>query len=266
MPGVKVVIEGPGGTGKTHCLRTLIEAGIKPFVLFTEQGGDTLGDVPLDAMPRRYLRPTTLNWKALETSARTVNMMNYDSLTKSPASDKAENQQYIGLISQLGNFIDEAGKSWGPVDSWKTDRAICIDGLTGLCRMAVRNTVGTKMTMAPPEYGVAQNLVENLILALCNIECHFVLISHVERETDQITGGSHVTLSAIGRALAPKLPPMFGEVVYAKYENKAYWWSTDHSGVDTKARLLPRHHLIPPSFVPLINTWKERGGKVEVTP
>jgi hypothetical protein len=265
MSGTKTLIEGPGGTGKTHCIRTLLDAGIKPFVVFTEQGSDTLGDIPAEAMPRRYVRPTPLNWKTLELAARTVNTNSYESLTKAPSPDKAQNQQYIQLIGQLGNFVDDNGESWGAVDSWKTDRAIVIDGMTGLCRMAVRNTVGTKMTMAPPEYGVAQNLVENLLLALCNIECHFVLISHVEREENIITGGTTITVSAIGKALAPKIPPMFGEVIRAKRENSQFYWSTEDVGFDLKARLLPWNSRLTPSFVPLIEAWKAKGNTIEVT-
>lgn len=265
MPGFKVMLIGPGGTGKTFATRTLLDTGITPFVLFTEQGASTLGDVPEEKIRRHYIRPVTLNWQALQAGARAVNINSYEGLTKMAPPDKAANQQFIQLIGWLGSPVTEGEVKWQPVDFWRTDRALVIDGLSGVCRMSVRNTVGTKLTMAPPEYGVAQNQVEQLLLMLANVECHVILIAHVEREVDQITGGTVVMASAIGKALAPKLPPLFDEVIYAKWENGSYLWSTNQYGVDTKARLMPRNAAMQPDYKPLVKAWLEKGGRVEET-
>ncbi len=46
LTGVKELLEGPSGTGKTYALATLVEWGKKNstdiFILFTEQGLETL--------------------------------------------------------------------------------------------------------------------------------------------------------------------------------------------------------------------------------
>jgi hypothetical protein len=39
---------GASGTGKTHSIRTLVDAGLEVFVLFTEPGMEVLADVPAD--------------------------------------------------------------------------------------------------------------------------------------------------------------------------------------------------------------------------
>jgi len=266
MPGLKVLIEGPGGVGKTYSLRTLVGTSVKPFVVFLEQGEDALGDVGGDDLVRKYHRPVPLNWDKMASMARNVNQFTYEMLTKMAPSDKAQNQQFINLVMLMANFTDNDGKEYGAVDSWGTDRCLVLDGLTGLTRTVIRNTIGTKPTMAPPEYGVGQNQLENFLLMLTNLNCHFVLIAHIERETDQITGGTHITVSSLGKALPPKIPPMFGEVVYARREGASFYWSTESMGVDTKQRLLPISPRLEPSFKPLVEAWVKSGNTIEPTP
>lgn len=42
-----IMLVGATGTGKTHCLRTLLDAGITPFIISTEPGIESShGDIP----------------------------------------------------------------------------------------------------------------------------------------------------------------------------------------------------------------------------
>jgi AAA+ superfamily predicted ATPase len=45
IPAPNVLLMGDSGTGKTYAIRTLIEAGITPFIIFTEPGMEVLGDL-----------------------------------------------------------------------------------------------------------------------------------------------------------------------------------------------------------------------------
>ncbi|MEI5617461.1 hypothetical protein WB403_51100, partial [Streptomyces brasiliscabiei] len=42
LPGVNVLIEGPGGTGKTFSLGTLVDTGIETFYLGLDSGVESL--------------------------------------------------------------------------------------------------------------------------------------------------------------------------------------------------------------------------------
>ena len=57
IPGFKMLLLGETGRGKTHSIRTLLDAGVTPFVVFTEQGMDTLADLPPDACHWHYIPP-----------------------------------------------------------------------------------------------------------------------------------------------------------------------------------------------------------------
>ena len=69
--------------------------------------------------------------------------------------------------------------------------------------------------------------------------------------------------SALGRALAPKLPAMFSDVVLAKRIGRDFWWDTEDPAADLKTRNLPISGKIPPSFAAIIDKWKSRGGAID---
>ncbi|MFM9673602.1 hypothetical protein, partial [Streptomyces galilaeus] len=90
----------------------------------------------------------------------------------------------------------------------------------------------------------------------------FVLLSHVERETDPVVGGTKITVSTLGRALAPVIPSKFSDVILASRDGAKWAWNTANSLADLKTRNLPVQDGLPPSFGPIIEKWKSRGGRI----
>jgi len=167
-------------------------------------------------------------------------------------------------------FIDRTGKKFGPVDSWGPNRMLVIDGLTGLGTTAMSLVIGGKILKDQRDWGVAQDQIERLVRQLCDgCKCHFTLLSHVERETDPVFGGVKVTVSTLGKALAPKMPPMFSDVVMGKKipsGNTIEWvWTTADTQADLKTRNLPISDRIKQDFSQLFIKWQSRGGAFSAT-
>ena len=124
--------------------------------------------------------------------------------------------------------------------------------------------VGGKATRSQAEWGQAQHYVEELLQKLTNgCRCHFVLIAHIERETDQVLGGSKITMSTLGKALGPKIPQMFSDVVLCRREGDKFMWSTADVSADLKFRNLPLSSTIKPDFAQIVSKWKSRAAGVE---
>jgi AAA domain len=271
LSGVNVLLEGPTGTGKTHALGTLTDAGVETFVLFTESGPESyLGYWTDKGKPV----PSTAHWHVLErppgsfttlaTSAENINLVAQEVLHKQSDPNRHKHNQFVGLLRSLSNFKDDrTGEEFGSVDSWTPARCIAVDSLTGINPIALSLVVGGKPVKSQSDWGIAQDQIEKVIRLLCDgCKCHFVLTAHVEREIDQVFGGVKVTVSTLGRALAPKIPPMFSDVILAQRNGKDFSWSTANPLADLKARNLPLADNIPPTFGPIIDKWLSRGGKL----
>lgn len=259
---------GASGAGKTHSIVTLVEAGIKPCIIFTEQGMSTIGKalkehkLPEDSVAWRYISPASANIANMIAMAKNVNRLSFEAVTKLTDPHRTEYMQWVSVLEALNNFVDDrTGESYGNVGQWSTDRALVIDSLTGLSNMAMSLVVGSRPTRGQQDWQVAQNNLYNLLQWLTNeLKCHFVLTGHLEREMDEVSGAIHLMASTLGRKLAPKLPPMFDEVVMAKHLIDKRVWSTVEGNADLRQRLLPESSTLPPSFVPFIEAWKEAGG------
>ena len=193
-------------------------------------------------------------------NAKNINSMSYESLSKMQDPNRMKHNQFVKLLSMLNEFTDErTGESYGSVMQWESDRAIAIDGLTGISRAAMSLVVGGKPTKAQNEWGVAMDQIEILLRMLCDsCRCHFILISHVERETDLILGGSKISPSTLGQKLAPKIPPMFSDVILTVRNVDKWVWDTANPQADLKTRNLPIQSNNPPSFQPIIEKWRNR--------
>lgn len=263
VPGPKVLLIGPSGSGKTYSIRTLVEAGLEVFVLFVEPGQEILADIPPEKLHWHYLQPKTQTWAEMLAGATLIQKMSVEALTKVVDPSKGKEAGFINLLTSLADFPDDrTGKKYGAVDSWGPDRVLVIDSLSGLNTMAMSTVVGNKLTPSPGEWGGAMKLIEGLVNQLVTAcTCPVVIIGHVERETDEITGGVKLMVSTLGRKLAPILPKYFSETIFAKRTVEAgkeqYFWSNAETNVDTKRRLLPFGDKIAPTFVPLINKWRE---------
>ena len=273
LPGPNVLLEGDGGTGKTHAIGTLVDAGIEVFYLGIEQGLESLigywTDIRPDNPKPRPI-PHNLHWHKVEgpnlgfeafaAQALRVNTLALDTLAKSSDPQRYLHNLWIKVSSAMFDFVDDRTEQhFGPVDSWGPERAIVIDGMTGLCKAAMSCVVGSKPVWNPGDYAVGQKQVEGFLRLVCDhCLCWFVLIGHVEKEVDPIIGGTNITISAIGAKLAPLIPPMFSDVIYCTREGNKWVWNTAKTGVACKARNLPWADGLKPDFGIIYKTWAQR--------
>jgi hypothetical protein len=218
--------------------------------------------------------PDNLHWHVLEApkasfsefleSATKVNTMALDSLAKMADPNRSKHNQFLKLITALNNFPDDrTGTSYGCVDTWSPSRALVVDGMAGLARAAMSLVVGGKPVRNQSDWGIAQDQVEKIVrMWTDNCRCHFVLLAHVERETDAILGGVKLMVSTLGKALAPKLPPMFSDVILTVREGAKFTWDTGSAMADVKTRNLPIQSGLPADFGQIIRKWQSRGGHV----
>lgn len=265
-----VLLEGEPGTGKSDSLATIIEAGLELFIVGTEP---RFIESVLDSMKRRgisdkinklhyvTISPASASFTSMIATAKQVGMFSFEALTQIKLSpEKSNYQQFVRLLETLANFKDDrTGQSFGSVDSWGSDKALVIDSLSGINIMAKDLMLGGKPTAAMGEWGVSMDLEEKLINKLCSdTKCLFVLTAHVEREVDELTGGTNVTIGALGRKLAPKIPRFFSEVVLTRREGTQFYWSTITPSYALKKRTLPLSDKIEPSFKSIIDAWRAR--------
>ena len=271
IPGLKVLLLGATGTGKTHTIATLCEAGVKPFVIFTEPGMATLSKVlkekglPTDAAAWHYVSPAKQDFQSMITMSENLNRMSFDMITKMTDPHKNQYLQWVEVLRTCEDFVDDrSGEHFGNVGDWGTDRALVIDSLSGLNDMAMALLVGSRPTRSMPDWMVAQNNLLGFLNKLTtDTNCHFVLTGHLEREQDEVSGGITLMASTLGKKLAPKIPRYFDEVVMCKHISDKFMWSTAESNVDLKSRVLPISNDIPPTFVGAIHAWEEAGGVIQ---
>lgn len=271
LPGFNVLLMGPAGTGKTFSLGTLADAGIEVFYLGLEPGLESLMAYYTD---KGKEIPPNVHWHMLEApkasfadmldAATKINTMQLDSLAKMIDPNKGKHNQFITLIKALNDFPDDrTGKTFGCVDTWGTDRVLVVDGMAGLARAAMSLVVGGKPVKSQADWGIAQDQVEKIVrMWTDNCKCHFVLIAHVERETDAILGGVKLMVSTLGKALAPKLPPMFSDVILTERSGSNFTWNTGSAMADVKTRNLPIAEKQPADFGQIVKKWISRGGVI----
>lgn len=264
LPGIKVMLIGGSGAGKTTAIKTLIQAGITPMCIFTENSFDVLGDTDKSKLHWKYIPPSQTNVSVLMEAARKTSMMTPAMIQGQNDVTRAQTNQYIPLLEALMNFkCDRTGESFGNVSTWGTDKALVMDSLSGLTIAATKLAVGEKYAMTQPEYQIAMKTIENLINQICTgFHCHAVVTAHMERELDEVNGGIKIYASTIGRKLAPLLPRNFTDVLLAKRIGAKFVWDSADPQADLKSRNAPISAELAPSFVPLINSWKSRGGVI----
>jgi hypothetical protein len=263
MPSV--LLEGNVGTGKSHALRTIVEAGLELFVLQTEPS-EVLDDLPLDKYHSVYIAPAKTAWNIMIDNADKINKMTFKELSQLDGMNKSGYRQFIDVLNACNNFkCDRCGKAFGDVMTWGFDRAFVLDSLTGISTMSLNLGTGANPTRTEGEWGVAMENVGNLINSLVyGMKCLFVMTAHLEREPNQITQGTNITVSTLGRKLAPKIPKPFSDVIHTIRRGQGpveFRWSTTTPEMELKARNVPWSDNIPPSFVPLLKTWRDRRAK-----
>lgn len=268
LPGFNVLLMGPAGTGKTHSLGTLVDSGLDCFYLGLEPGLESLLGYWKD---RGLPVPENLHWHMLQApkagfaemidSATKVNMLSLDALAKMQDPNKSKHNQFIALLTALNDFPDDrTGQKFGGVDSWDNTRVLMVDGMSGINRCALSLVTGGKPVRSQSDWGIAQTQIENLLRMLTEqCICHFVCLAHVERETDAILGGIKLMVSTLGKALAPKIPSMFSDVILAVRSVDKWTWDTASAMADIKTRNLSWAANQEPSFGPIVAKWRSRG-------
>lgn len=267
LPGFNCLLMGPSGTGKTHAIGTLVDAGLEVFYLAMEAGFESLAGYWTD---RGLPIPDNLHWHKLTAAeadfaslvqnAKNVNTLPLDALSKLQDPSRGKHNQFVKLLEALNDFPDDrTGTKFGPVNKWDQRRALVIDGATGVSNAALSLVVGAKPVRSMSDWGIAQNQVENLLRMICDgCPCHFVLISHVERETDLVLGGVKLMISTLGKALAPKIPAMFSDVILTERSGEKWTWNTASMMADVKTRNLPIKADNVPSFQAIVDKWVSR--------
>src|SRR5215831_103104 len=263
------LLMGPAGSGKTTSLASFARKGIEVFVLVTEPTGvDSL----LDAWEREKLDPNLLHycvvppaspgWAGLKEMGKRINLMSYKDISELKSGiGKETMKQYPKLLDNIEDFHDDrTGKHFGDATTWGPNRVLALDSLTGLSLIILQHTVGFKPSPHQGEWGIAMSAIESLILKLSSdCKCFMVLISHVEKEPDEITGIARVGVSTLGKKLAPKIPRFFSEVIRARKDPSGrYLWSTLDTESDLKNRALPASSSIRSEFGPVIEAYRRR--------
>ncbi len=274
LVGPNIVLMGPTGTGKTHALGTLADwceaSGLRMFVLFTEPGLETLlgywrdKDKPIPKClhwHQALTAPTGLD--SLIYGADLIGKMSYEMVTKMTDPNRAANNPFLKLLTACKDLTsDRDGTKFGNISALGTDTIFCLDGLSELSNAAMKMQVGSKPAAAPSDYQVAQNYILNFIRLLTQgISAGFVLLAHVSKETQEVSGTTLIGIKSAGKALANELPQLFSEVIYTVREGDKFYWDTAAYGVDVKTRSLGYRSKIDPNFAPLMDTWKKRSGK-----
>lgn len=273
LAGPKILLEGAGGSGKTHSLGTLVDWAARQTppipvrVLFSENGLETLlgywrdRKLPVPAnLAWHVIRTPTQDLQSLISAATSVGNLSYEGLTKQVDPLRGSKNPWEKLLKALSNFPDDrTGELLGNIGDWDHKTILANDSLTESAQACVRMVIGNKPTMSLPEYGVAQNNLMGWLRYMTQaFKGTFVLTAHVQRQTNEITGTTQLMTKAIGKSMSDDIPPLFSEVIYTMREGNKWYWDTAASNVDTKTRYLPISTKINPDFAQIMNKWLER--------
>lgn len=269
----KILLEGSPGTGKTYSIGTLVDwaekSGKEVFVLFAENGLSSLLNYwgnqgkPIPECLHYHVcltRPLSLN--QLITTSDNLGKLSYDMLIKMTDSNRGgDNNSFHKILSACNRFIDDhTGKDYGSIEKWGSEKILVIDSFTTLCNAAMKMIVGNKPALGQSDYGQAQNMIMNFLGLLtdgCSVP--LIMIAHVSREVDEITGATKIMTQAIGRAISGQIPRFFPDVIYTVKEGTNFYWDTAAHGVDTKATNVPLAAKMKPDFTPIFDKWIGRG-------
>lgn len=285
LAGPKILLQGDSGSGKTYALGTICDwaaAQNPPFdvrVLFTENGLETFKsywlDPPTDpnGKPLRPPRevPANIAWhvaapgaqslSSLKEAAQKVGLLSYKSLTEMVDPNRGTSNPAYKMLEALENFPDDrTGKKLGNIGTWSNRVIFINDSLSETAEAYKRMATGNKPVMSQPEYQVAQNNLMNFLRFLTQAgQFTLVMTAHLQKQVNELTGGTTLMTSAIGKAIADDIPKLFSEVLYAYREGLGWYWDTSAPNVLTKTRYLPIRAKIAPDLGFIMNKWLVRG-------
>ncbi len=260
MSAPNVLLMGAPGGGKTHSIRTLIDCGITPFILFTESGTDILQDIPAEKCHWAKVSPTSGGWDAMTKKVENSTKMSWDQIQKMADPNKKEYHSYTDLLYKCQDFVcDRTGESFGDVTKFGEDKALVLDSLSGLNDMVLQVVKGGSIGCSQPQWGGAMGMEMELITKLCNdTECYFIMTSHLDRIIDEVMGGQVILPLGLGKKNGPQIPRHFSDVILCEKRGDKWVWATEHAHAELKARNLPYNKELRPDFKQIVDTFNKR--------
>jgi hypothetical protein len=262
--GFKTIVMGAPGSGKTSSIATLLKMGFKIYVLFTEQGvGNMLKacqregctEEDLKRLYYNYIPPGGSSFSALAKGATAVNRASEFGKMENTAGDRRAYGQLIHCMNLCNDFVDQHGVSHGGIESFTCDQVFVVDGMSNLARMAMQLTVGVKPVKTLQEWGVAIDNLENFENQITTIKAPFVLLAHVERETDDVTKKIFVTIATLGSKYPLRIGRNYHDVILAEQKEGKFYWHTTERDCQLKGTHLPIEAKQEATFAPLVCQW-----------
>ena len=265
--GPKVLLTGLEGAGKTDSVRTILEAGLNCFVVFLEPGMEVLVDTrrgrPVYSCAQglhwKYIPVATPSWADMREAAKNLNTLSFEGIANTVPRNRERFQAHIQLIETMGNLkCDRCNTTFGPADQlvpyekW----AVVNDSLTSISKAVLLGHIGTKGAVHKGEYGNAMYQIGNYIDMFCGmIPSMAVMMAHIDREPNEVSGGFENMVATLGQKLAPKIPRPFSDVILAKRNGDSFTWSTIEENYRLKTRNFAFSRTILPTFAPIIREW-----------
>lgn len=233
--GIKQVLYGPFGSGKTASICTLLkywdEIQITPIVLAhdpnalaTLKNVCRLHNLDFSRIIYEYFPESNSDWDAIESYMRKVASLEYKAITTMPYADSKRELSipYLTFLQKMRNFYIDGVPitNLDPLKYW-----IFHDGLSHIARMAKEVSVGAKPCLHEGEWAVAQNAAVTLIKPFVAGRCNYTLIAHEAVKTNELTGMSQTTMDAVaGRNVTQIISLGIGEVAHTAFNNGKYVW------------------------------------------
>lgn len=203
QPFVKVIVVGDSGSGKTGLLISLVKAGYKLRVLDMDNKLVT-GILPKLIMRECPDKISSVDYIALRDKVKGMLPNGTPMFDGLPDS-----------FSKAMSYLDKWTDGTKPAE-WGADTVFVLDSTTFLGDAAYNWAVSMNPSCKDPRqwYGQAQDAVENVIATLTSdyFKTNVVVIAHINY-TEQQAGSFKGFPSAIGKALGPKIPAYFDNMI-----------------------------------------------------
>lgn len=276
---VKGLIIGDSGTGKTGALASLAIAGYKLRILDYDKGVHPIVEAIQKAGKPEALKNViyqTMDDKYTVVAGRV-----------SPRGVPEAFSRGLAMLDYWGPRSLPGSEDLGKPSEWGLDTVLVIDSLTHMCNAALRlaqclNKNSGELKITQPEWGMAQNMVEQMLSLLYSGEfkTNVLVLAHISyiqgKEKLDAEGNPAGEIrglpSALGTALPPKIPAYFNIMLQMIRSGtgahaKRYLTTVPSGVINTKSPILtgiPAQLPIETGLATYFNValGKDLGGKV----